>query len=149
MKKIYFWGGDDFFPNLFKFILFIGFTIVITVLVCSVFTGCSRQSFTVLVDAEVISEIDKEGIVGVRFKVGDQTFFEDLELSQSLVGYYKDAETIPLKIIIFEECLGDCQRAEIRLNGYWIKERSLSDDTYEQIRKATVDKYDEGRGFNN
>ncbi len=118
--------------------------------------GCSRAPIEKFVDAKVLSA--QNNILAVKFKVGDQTFFEDLELSQSLASYYKNEKIIPLKITVIEHCVGDCHKVEIRLSGYFIKKSIISLEVYEEIRKATVglqEEYtelrdgelDEGRGF--
>lgn len=61
--------------------------------------------------------------VGVKFEINGNLFLEDLKLSHAQLAYYKDANTLPLKItIIFDKVVESQSWIIIRLNGYHIKD---------------------------
>lgn len=108
--------------------------LVFLVIVC----GCSREMFELKREAEVLSAVSKNTI-DVKFIIGTQMFFEDLEVSNSIIAYYKEREKLPLTLEIEESDLRAQHRINIRLEGYYIKTTTISKSLYEQIRRETID----------
>ena len=125
---------------------------ILSILMLSLF-GCSQRE-VINIDADVLtinSEILEGKLiglflsssngwvksdvikVGVKFEIGNNLFLEDLKLSHAQLAYYKSRDTLPLKVVIVYNSVNGCSRCSIRLNGYFIKYRNLSESLAKEL----------------
>ena len=63
--------------------------------------------------------------VGVKFKIGDRLFLEDLELKHSELAYYSESDAIPL---IFSVVNGCQSYYELRIHGRQVIYQAITPD---------------------
>jgi len=125
---------------------------IITLCLC--LCGCSKTE-TVAIDVNVLtvnSEILEGNLishflsgssgkirsdvikVGVQFVINDNLFLEDLSLSHAQLAYYKNKNTLPLRIKIYYCPIHDgTSRIVFTLNGYYINQRKISVKLAEEL----------------